>query len=270
MAAVHEGIRWQKGRDHAVDAADEKRGVVRSTPKNGFIPGVPSEPRTDIFETPPIRYLSVRPEDQRRGGYKRDWSQAKVIVNRATRGRGPWRLSAFADEEGIACDHLRFAVWPQGTDDQYDVTILTAVLNGPLANLWIKVSGGKRDISLATVRNIPLPLLNHERAAKIRKLVKQYTDLTGRILVSDEASHVLRKIDAEVLDGYQLKPRQEQALLAYFSGYKRQTPFDFPDYISEDDERGGNFSLSERLRPGFGTQTFENLVAHFDERGDGT
>ena len=76
----------------------------------------------------------MRPEDQRGEAYKRPWDLPKVILNKARRSRGPWRISAFADFDRLTCYQTFIAVWP---NDPAMTTVLAAILNGPLGKCFL-------------------------------------------------------------------------------------------------------------------------------------
>ena len=76
--------------------------------REGVAPGA----KISLFQKPDTKHLVIRPEDQRGKAYELPWDLPKVILNKARRSRGPWRVSAFADFDRLACYQTFIAVWP--------------------------------------------------------------------------------------------------------------------------------------------------------------
>ena len=139
--------------------------------------------------------------------------------------------------------------------------ILAAVINSPVANAFVSTREGKTDITIETVREIPMPVLNKTQCDKIRSLVARYQAALQRGLfkpTSDDPEYLLKQIDAAVLDGYHFPPRLEREVLEYFRGYSRPTPHPFSEYLPKDCDFA--FSLSRFLSPRFGGLTAKELL----------
>ncbi len=152
--------------------------------------------------------------------------------------RGPWRIAAYADEAGLVCYQTYTALWPSG---DWTATALAAVLNGPVANAFVASHEGNRDITVETVKAIPVPPLTNALKGGLTKLVAEYRTAAERMELEvrsgeRSARDILREIDAAILRAYDLSPRLEHELLNYFSGYgtKRPVPFNFGDYYPAD------------------------------------
>lgn len=261
VAEIHRGLQWRdkiagKKNTHLVRASD--------APSEGYVLGVPPRTKFGTFERPPLKNLSVRPADQIRNSYKLDWSKRKVILNKSTRSRRGWRIAAFADRQGISCYQTFIAVWP--TREQYDESILAAILNGPVANAFVATREGKIDITIETLRLIPIPVLSKDQQVRIASLVDQYEHAIGEFSLgdSDLPEQLLKEIDAAVLDGYHLPAKLERAVLDFFNGDTRQTSHRFSDYFPSELE--SYFSLSEYLKPGFAKATFGEFMNRIDGR----
>jgi hypothetical protein len=255
VSELHRGIEWN-------EALTGKGGAETGTRKKsaeapGFIRGI--EPRTkfNLFEIPPTQYLSVKPEHARGSAYARGWSEPKVIVNKSTRSRGRWRMSAFADSIGLTCYQTYIGVWPKGALDE---VVLAAVLNGPVANAFVCTREGKTDITMEILEQIPVPVLTAEQSSRIRNLVAKY-----RVCADDprKGPRALMEIDAAVLDGYRMPPRIERRLLDFFHGEaKRPIPFPFPDYPTwgHDVYFSLSFHLSGRFEAATASETLKRMA----------
>src|SRR5207248_1696054 len=118
--------------------------------------GVPPEASPFFaFERPRAAYLNFDGEPQRRPeSFETPWPGSKVILNKSAKSRGPWRLAAFADIDGLACYETFIAAWPK---DEKMLVPLAAVLNGPVANAFVWERSGKREVTLGTIQRIPFP-----------------------------------------------------------------------------------------------------------------
>ena len=74
VAEIHRGLEWHV-----------RSQFVRTQPAPGYMPGVPPRSRFNVFEVPALRYLSIRPEDQRRNSWQHPWDKPKAIFNKSTR-----------------------------------------------------------------------------------------------------------------------------------------------------------------------------------------
>src|SRR5262249_3025854 len=130
VARVSKGIEWtEKQKTH-------KHALVRDRPFPGSRLGIPPEATPFYaFKRPPTANLSFERKYQRRpASFKRPWDRPKVILNKSAKSRGPWRLAAFADFDGLACYETFIAAWPR---DEALLLPLAAVLNGPVANAFV-------------------------------------------------------------------------------------------------------------------------------------
>ncbi|HEY1378269.1 MAG TPA: hypothetical protein VGF55_15835, partial [Gemmataceae bacterium] len=216
--------------------------------------GVPPQAKIDCFQKPRTKHLDMRPEDQRRNAYQEPWHLPKVILNAARRSRGPWRISAFADSEGLTCYRTFLAVWPH---DPTLTTAFAAVLNGPIANAFSARREGLY-IPLDVLEAIPVPAFPAPLLKQIEDAVGDYRAAAG---VADwsAASSALRRIDALTLKAYRLPPRLERMVLDYFNGFghQRPVPFDFGDYFPKDFTP--TVPLYMYLSPEFRKSTARNL-----------
>src|SRR5262249_25518838 len=151
------------------------------------------------------QYLQVDPAVMRRKGYLLPWQEKKVVVNAARIGRGPWRMVAAIDELALVCSQRFHGIWPK---DDTPLELITAVLNGPVANVLLSASETTRDNLIRDLKAIPLPRLSAHDIALVRELVYAYRSLPDR---SDDQAEkwfddlyddLMVQIDTIVLSGY--------------------------------------------------------------------
>jgi len=214
-----------------------------------------------MFEVPRTRFLSIRPEDREFGAWAYPWEMPKVIFNKSGRSRGHWRIAAFPDREGITCYQTYIAAWP--IPGRYDEVVLSAILNSPVANAFVSTREGKVDVTIETLKRIPMPVLDRQQCERLRELVARYQaaiqpDWIATRNAEDVPEQLLLQIDATVLDGYRMPPRVERVLLDFFDGHRRPTAHPFGNYYRQDYDFA--FSLSRRLYPNFGGMTAKDLL----------
>ncbi|MDB5343346.1 MAG: putative type restriction enzymeP protein [Schlesneria sp.] len=240
VASIHRGIEWN---ENLVDPITKKETgwrevlVQKKKFKNSKLGIPPRSAPFYAFETPPTAFLDMSDEYKRRDSHLLPWHEPKVIFNSKTKSRGAWRLAAFVDTAGLVAYQTFTAVWPKVPED---ICVLAAVLNGPVANAFVATREGKTDITNDTIEDIPLPVISAEQRTEIENLTRAYLSVVERSAdeimsqaeaSEEEATAILRTIDAVVLEGYDLPPRLERSLLDYFRGAKRQSRFHFPEYF---------------------------------------
>jgi hypothetical protein len=299
IAKLHRGLEWNAALTKDGAETGNRSRFVRTEPAEGFMRGVPPQTSLNIFELPETLYLSRRREDARGNAYQYAWDKPKALVNGggSARSRGPWKLSATPDSEGITCYQNHIGVWPTSAD--YDEWLLSAILNSPLANAFVATRSGKLNITIETLKLIPVPYFTDSQKLELRSLIEGYRDAVRdavrprdelglfsmdqrdasdsgflRGLTHDgtpawpspttpgsaDAERLLMRIDALVLDAYRIHPKVENQLLNYFRGSNpdRRTGGHFHrDYLPQDCEV--YFSLSEHLSPKFGDATAGEL-----------
>ena len=270
-AILGRGLEWNKPlTDHRVETKHKAR-LVKNEWVKGYMPGVAPLTRFDVFQVPEMSYLSIKPEDQRVNAYLRDWSKPKAILNKSARSRGAWRLAAFPDSEGVTCYQTFIGVWPQSK--RYDEWLLSAILNSPVANAFVAAREGKTDITIETLRSIPIPRFTDTQAKTLRDLISRYQQATtsAAFPLQGEPSgatleRLLKEIDAAVLSAYGMPPRLERQLLDFFRGHARPISHEFGDYFPIDLEV--YFSLADYLSPNFAAATVGKLLERIDRYGD--
>ena len=263
VAETHRGIEWNipltiKGKE----TGNRKLLVRDEEPEEeGWMRGIAVRTSLSVFEPPKLQYLNMQRKYQRGGAYKYDWHKPKAFVNGSARSRGPWRLAAIPDSEGLVSSETQIGVWPKA-DSGYDEVLLSAVLNSPVANAFVATREGKLNVTQEILCLIPVPYFTESQEQGLHALIERYRDAVAMPMIphADSPERLLMEIDAVVLDAYQLHPRWETQLLTFFSGYSQDRPTGgrfLNDYLPRDCEVF--FSLSEHLSPTFNEATAGEL-----------
>lgn len=262
VAELHRGIEWNRPLTRKGAETGHRSTLVRKEPAEGFRRGVAPKTSFHIFEKPQLAYLSFKPNEQRGNAWRCEWRKRKAILNKSARSRGRWRMAAFPDTEGVACYQTYIGVW--ATSELYDEWLLSAILNAPVANAFVATREGKTDVTVETLKLVPVPHFTTSQREKIRDLIHRYQISVRHVNAVDDSERLLKEIDAVVLDGYRMPPRLERQLLDFFRGQARPTAHPFGEYIPEDCKV--YFSLSEYLSPDFAAATSGELVKRLAHR----
>jgi hypothetical protein len=265
VATLHRGIEWSLPLTKDRVETGNRSFLVKQEPEEGYMRGVAPQTKFNVFQEPGMAYLNRQEKYQRGRSFQFDWHLPKAIVNQAARSRGAWRLAAFADSEGVIAYQSFIGVWSKSSD--YDEHILAAILNSPVANAFVAGREGKKNITLETLEEIPVPKFTSAQITRLLDLVKSYQQTLKSpvfwVDTDETMERSLMEIDAVVLDAYRLPPRLEHELLVYFRGYndKRPTAHAFRDYLTSDSD--SYFSLSTHLSPKFQRATAGAMREHF-------
>lgn len=239
QAQIYRGLQWRSQRAGVLDRAGPLRERGFYKPANSLAPFVLRNPV----------WLSTDPDlNLYPGPLTRPWAQPKVLINNQRSSRGPWRLTAAADHTGLWASQQFTGIWPI---NGYDATVLAAILNGPLANAFVTEHSTDHDFTNVMLASMPLPAKLDTSA--LGEAVRAYQDLLSEkaraFLQPDDWDDRLNKllvwIDAIVLAGYDLPPRLERQLLAYFDGRSRPVSHHFEGWLPSDLK--GNAPLYEWL-----------------------
>lgn len=265
VAELHRGIEWSLPLTVNGVETGNRAKLVKEEPEEGFMLGVAPQTRFNVFEVPRMFYLSRREREQRGNAFEYAWEKPKVILNKNARSRGHWRLAAFPDTEGVIAYQGFTGIW--STDSRYDEWILSAIINSPVANAFVATREGKTNITIETLKKIPVPHFTESQRERLRSFVKRYQEATKLPALmrnsDDDPEQLLKEIDALVLAGYRMPPRLERQLLDFFRGhYDRPASHEFGDYFPLDFE--AYFSLSEYLSPEFAKKNIGDLLKHLE------
>lgn len=228
IAEVHRGIEWnvpisckKRNDSRGQEVAERHRArLVRDRRFDGSRLGIAPRESWDIFCKPEPRFLSVRTSDQRGNAFRRPWEAPKVFVNKTRRSRGNWRMSAFADDEGLVGYQTYIAIWPNRPDD---LVLIAAILNSPLANAFVAAHEHGCNVTKETLEAIPIPTFDATAKAKIATEVKAYVRAVNAQEWDGAWNHLVT-IDSIVVAAYGLPEDEERELLRHFRGSTRALP----------------------------------------------
>jgi hypothetical protein len=229
VADVHRGIEYKDNIDQ----------FVSDDPRPGRVPGL-KDVRSGLepYVTGRPVYFQIEEELMLYSAHRLNWQLPKVLANAARISRGAWTIAAAVDEKGLMCSQRFHGIWPSS---DLPVEVISAVLNGPLANAYIGLQVASHDNQVRLVKSVPLPQLNDGDLAKIKSLVREYMaarQAWRNGLPSRDEEHacldLMMAIDAAVLAGYGLAPRLERELLDRFAGERRPGPVTLDRYYPED------------------------------------
>jgi hypothetical protein len=228
------GLEWNYNQ---TEALSERRQA-------GYRKGLHNSKGFRQFIHPRPVWLDYRQEFIRRG-YGQDWDHIKLIVNAARVSRGPWRIDAALDNDGLLFSQQFYGLWPAVPLQKKDLLALSAVLNGPLANAFIAIHSPARGIRATAIAQIPIP---RELPNQLGDMVAQYSHrVSNPQLLSQDDEHLtslLTQIDAAVLEAYDLPPRLEHELLDYFRDAERPVAHSWTHWDIADPSPG--LRLAER------------------------
>ncbi len=235
VTEIHRGVEWQQ-------PFDEKK-YLSAIKKPGFVRGLNSaEGEFFSFQAPKPVYLCSKAAWRQYNAWDLPWDKPKVVMNAIRVSRGPWKIAAFSEEQGLVCTANFQCLWPRAG---WGTKTLSAILNGPVASGYVAAHEASKHILKDILAEVPLPLLDALQVSTLEGLVEQYVsavigspdsrlELWNPVGSPNRARRVLLEIDAIILKGYNLPPRLERELLDFFRDEKRPVPFEFGDYFPED------------------------------------
>lgn len=217
---VHRGIEWNYAQDQAW-SRDEQSGYQR---------GFATARNLKQFVLPQSVWLDCRPEMLRGNAIDHQWDKPKLMANAGRLSRGPWRIAATLDCSGLVGSQQWFGMWPREEVDNKNLTVLAAIINGPVANAYLAVHSPAKGIRISVVNAIPMPAMLPD----VADLVVEYRRLlTDAELVSAREVRLrdlLIEIDARVLASYDLPSRIERDLLDYFGAVERPVAHEWTNW----------------------------------------
>lgn len=211
----------------------------------GFRRGLHSARHLQQFMLNRVVWLDYRREYVRRG-YDQEWERPKLVMNAGRLSRGPWRVGAVADFDGLLYSQQFYGLWPIKADNERSLRAMSALINGPVANAFLAVHSPAKGIRASAVESVPIP---PTLPGQVADLVSEYTSLLNdRQLLRDESkrlTRVMTEIDAAVLEAYDLPPRLEQELLDYFRDAERPTAHPWTHWDIDNPAPG--LRLAERI-----------------------
>lgn len=238
VATIRVGIQWN-ARTDGKPRSTMRHDVVSNTPAPGFRLGAEKMAgNLSQFSLRVFRYLSLRKKDEnpRTTATTHPWGERKVVCNRLRFERkSPWRLAAWADSRGLAFSKQFFAIWP---DEGVSEFALAAILASPLANAYSFERDLDRDNHISTLEGIPIPPTSMlDQSSQLHRLATRLQELSASEDFShrkeSEISEILIRLDAAVLDAYDLPARVQRQLLNQFQGWRRPVAVPFTGYFPD-------------------------------------
>lgn len=227
-AKIFRGLQWRAQRDGVFSEPGPMRELGVYRPIDSLFP----------FHLTNTVWLNTDPMmSYREGPLQRPWDSRKILVNNQRTSRGPWRLVAATDENGLLASQQFTGIWPKA---KFEIEVLTAVLNGPLANAFATEHSTNQHFTNQMLETLPLPRNVDAQALKaavteyeavLRE--KQHAVLSG-VDYDKRLNTLLVWIDALVLQGYDLPPRLERQLFDFFEGRKRPVLHNFQGWLPKD------------------------------------
>ena len=242
VADLHRGLEWKQDQGEA----------SRSKATPGFRRGLHrSGESLAQFEVKQTAYLDTRPSNLRGGAINYPWTSPKLIANAIRTSRGPWRLAATVDTDGLMVSQQFYGIWLRESPKRALTLIeLCAILNSPLANAFSFVHDEQKHLRKETLQKLPLPQARISR--EIDSLIGEYAsaceDDGGPLFSSrpKSAEDLLLEIDALVLRAYDLPPRLERDLLRFMGDSQRPSRAVFGAYLGTGNNDAA-ISLHKRL-----------------------
>jgi hypothetical protein len=226
VAELHRGLEWTTDQSEASQtkaALGYRRGLHRSGESLAQ------------FQVKKTVYLDVRASNLRGGAINYSWATPKIICNASRTSRGPWRLAAAIDSNGLIASQQFFGIWMHETvDSAISLVELCAILNSPLANAFSYAHDQERRFRVEVMQQIPLPKMRISR--EVESLAIEFVTACegddGPLFSSrpKPAEEILMEIDALVLKAYDLPPKLERELLRFMGEGQRPSRADFGGY----------------------------------------
>jgi hypothetical protein len=186
-------------------------------------------------------HLNLDPETVSRKRTGLEVGVGQVLLNYAPANRMIWKIRAFIDRVGRPAKGQLVTVRPAVQD--LTLEYLWALCISPIANAYIHTHSLKRHIEVGTLREMPVPRAEPSDVRRITRAALNYIDAAKRFdvfakqggasvlplfdgsssEVTDERTlhSLLKQLDAEVLQLYDLPARAERKLLDLFAGRER-------------------------------------------------
>ncbi|WP_439517901.1 TaqI-like C-terminal specificity domain-containing protein [Hydrogenophaga sp.] len=242
VVEMHRGLEW------ATDQSEASRR--KAAP--GFQRGLHrSGESLAQFEVKQAVYLDARASNLRGGAINYPWESPKLIANAIRTSRGPWRLAATVDTDGLLVSQQFYGIWlRESQEPSLSLLELCAILNSPVANAFSFAHDEQKHLRKETLQKLPLPSARISR--EVESLIGEYLSACegddGPLFSSrpKSAQDLLMEIDALVLRAYDLPPRLERELLRFMGDGQRPSRMTFGGYpgTASDDAA---ISLHKRL-----------------------
>ena len=239
VATIRKGINWIPRTDGRKQGED-RQDVASDRPKDGFIQGCEKmSGNLSQYTVRRLRFLSILEKHQNPStrAHLYPWNISKAACNRFRFERhSPWRLAAIADRLGLAFTDVFFGLWPSLQVSEFAIS---AVLNSPIGNAFCQEFDLDRQNRIETLKQLPVPALHHlapggviDQQAKAVQQLFANNALLGDFQV-ERWREALIRLDAAVLDAYELSAEAQRKLLDQFEGHPRPVGFEFTNYFPD-------------------------------------
>ena len=164
-----------------------------------------------------------------REGHRHDWTQPKIIMNAMRLRRGPWRVGAMVDFDGLIYSQQFFGLWPVSEISADELLSLCAVLNGPVANAYLSIYSPRDRFRSSAVARLPIPEI---MPSELPGLVRKYLALARQDELfssnKEELAKRLAEIDALTITAYDLPSHIQFDLAQYFTDASRPVAHEWP------------------------------------------
>jgi hypothetical protein len=221
VAKIRRGIQWKPGVDRSA--------VISKVEVEGWRRGyISTRGRLRQYALGSHAYINPDPSNMMFNPMEYDWDNSKVFMNANASSRRAWRLSAVTDVEGALATQAFHIAFPKSSKTTPE--LITAVLNGLVANAWAYSWSDKRHNKIDILEKIPFPTFNTIDQQIVEDKVGKLEDLLSSedILQTPIASlleHLLLQVDAAVLLAYGLTDELEDQLVSTFYEGVRPLPF---------------------------------------------
>ncbi len=220
-ADVHRGIEYR------VPFREHRNHLLSDRQKRGFELGLVNvEDGFEPLYARPVHYVNLEPDLMLYKAYLLPWAKPKVVTSARRLSRGPWRLAAVADRQGLVLYQNFIGVWPIG---DWNIEVISAVLNGYIANAFVDVRE-ERDNRLRTIRAIPVPRFTPNQVDSITIMVREYERQRDQLTRSPsrdrlhQCKRLLDEINEVVLSAYSLPISIKSEVAEYFKRAHRPYP----------------------------------------------
>jgi hypothetical protein len=239
VAEPHKGVNWIPRKD-GLPRTHPRTDTASDIQRKGFLKGA-EKMRGNLsqYSIKMFRFLSLLEQHQspRDKAWMLPWKKRKVVCNAARFERkSPWRLASWADSEGLVFTKQYFAFWPNDGISEY---ALAAVLSSPFASAFCFERDLGVDNRIFTLSDLPIPAIAqlsisgrlHSQAQRVQELL-MLQDF-ARVKTSEELRECLLRLDAAVLEAYELPAHVQRQLLNQFQNWKRPIAVPFTGYFPE-------------------------------------
>lgn len=246
MLSVRRGLEWNYPQDEAYSPVERpgfRLGYARAEQLTQFLPPEPV-------------WLDFR-RDHIRCAAGHDWAGPKLVANAVRISRAGWCFGVSLDTRAMLCSQQFFALRPCQALSLDMLKSLVAILNGPIVNAYISAHSPKRGLRAEVVARAPLPQVIPTTLAPLFDEFVTLLNEPPSPFASDRGLALLDRIDAAVVEAYELPYRLERDMLDYFTGARRAVAMGWQPW----DERFPTAGLSLAERVAIGRGAWRNWAA---------